>query len=64
MANDNPGRPNLQVSATEVSKLKSDRRKHAAHELDELSAMLDYAKADGDGQVQVLGHSLGGMESA
>lgn len=33
-------------------------------ELGQLSAMLDYVKTDGDGPVHVLGHSLGGMESA
>ncbi|WP_394690743.1 alpha/beta hydrolase [Hoeflea sp.] len=34
------------------------------NELEQLSAMLDYVQADGDGPIHVLGHSLGGMESA
>lgn len=33
-------------------------------ELDQLSAMLDHVVQDSDGPVHVLGHSLGGMESA
>jgi len=33
-------------------------------ELDQLSAMLDYVLAQGDGSLHLLGHSLGGMEAA
>lgn len=33
-------------------------------ELDQLSAMLDHVLADGNGPVHLVGHSLGGMESA
>ncbi|RPE71596.1 hypothetical protein EDD53_0720 [Pacificibacter maritimus] len=33
-------------------------------ELAQLNAMLDFIKAEGAGQVHLLGHSLGGMETA
>lgn len=46
---------------------ESDGRFHditVPDELSQLSAMLDYVRAESRGQVHVLGHSLGGMESA